>query len=75
MNIIKLTLKQVNDILLWRDKNKDLIRHNKISENRQWHIDCWNVAGHIRHLANGKEIYIKPYTKGKGRLNNKIYII
>lgn len=26
MNIIKLTLKQVNDILSWRDKNKDLVR-------------------------------------------------
>lgn len=54
------------------------IHHNKIPKNRQWHIDCWNVVGHIRHLANGKEVYIKPYIKGKNRANseyNKTYII
>lgn len=51
------------------------IHHNKIPGNRQWRVDCWGVVGHIRHYKNGKEVYIKPYTKGKGRLNNKIYKI
>lgn len=54
------------------------IHHNKIPENRQWRVDCWGVVGHIRHYKNGKEVYIKPYLKGKNRLNgdnNKIYKI
>lgn len=54
------------------------IHHNKIPENRQWRVDCWGVVGHIRRYKNGKEVYIKPYLKGKNRLNgdnNKIYKI
>lgn len=53
------------------------IRHNKIPENRQWRIDCWGVVGHIRHYKNGKQVYIKPYLKGKNRNGeiNKTYII
>lgn len=54
------------------------IHHNKIPENRQWRVDCWGVVGHIRHYKNGNEVYIKPYLKGKNRLNgdnNKIYKI
>lgn len=54
------------------------IHHNKIPGNRQWRVDCWGVVGHIRHYKNGKEVYIKPYLKGKNRLNgdnNKIYKI
>ena len=43
------------------------IRNNKIPLHRAWHIDCWNVVGHIRHYKNGREIYIKPYKKGKNR--------
>lgn len=27
----------------------------------------FDVRGHIRHLSSGKEIYIRPYTKCKGR--------
>ena len=57
---------------------KGKVHHNKIPANRQWRVDCWGVVGHIRHLANGKEVYIKPYKKRKNRINgnnNKIYMI
>lgn len=26
--------------------------------------ECWGVRGHIRHLKDGREIFIKPYKKG-----------
>lgn len=26
--------------------------------------ECWGVRGHIRHLKNGKEVFVKPYRKG-----------
>lgn len=29
--------------------------------------DCWEVKGHFRHYKNGKVVYVKPYSKGKGR--------
>lgn len=37
----------------------------------------FNVRGHIRHLKSGREIFIKPYIKCKGRGNatNQIYEI
>lgn len=53
------------------------IRNNKIPLHRAWHIDCWDVTGHIRHYQSGKEVYIKPYKKGKNRNTetNNIYKI
>lgn len=38
-------------------------------------ITCpsWGVIGHIRTLKSGKQIWIKPYRKGKERNNPKIY--
>lgn len=53
------------------------IRNNKIPLHRAWHIDCWDVTGHIRHYQNGREVYIKPYKKGKNRNaeTNNIYKI
>lgn len=35
---------------------------------------CWGVRGHTRHLANGKEIFIQAYHKGKDRDNFEKYI-
>lgn len=31
--------------------------------------ECWDVAGHYRHLANGNVIWIDSYRKGPGRNN------
>ena len=39
------------------------------------HCEAWNVRGHYRQYKTGKTIFIKPYTKGKGRLNQKQYIV
>lgn len=51
------------------------IHKNKVSIQKQWRLDCWNVVGHIRHYANGKTAYVRPYKKGKNRNKdfNKIY--
>ena len=51
------------------------VNTRKVAKARQWHLDCWDVVGHIRHYKNGKEVYIKLYTKGKGRKTDKIYKI
>jgi len=34
--------------------------------------EAWGVRGHYRNM-NGNRVWIKPYTKGKGRLTSKIY--
>lgn len=41
----------------------------------QRYIDAWNVRGHARHLQSGKVVYVRPHTKGKGRVIDKIYKI
>ena len=38
------------------------------------HIDAWSVRGHWRQIKN-KRIWIKPYQKGKGKVNPKVYDI
>jgi hypothetical protein len=42
---------------------KELIRH----------CEAWMVRGHYRHYKSGKVIYINPYKKGHGKINDKIY--
>lgn len=39
------------------------------------HCEAWNVRGHYRHYKSGKVGFVKPYTKGKGRLNEKEYVV
>lgn len=39
------------------------------------HCEAWNVRGHYRQYKSGKTIFIHPYTKGKGRSNQKQYFI
>lgn len=39
------------------------------------HIESWDVKGHYRHYKNGKTVYIKPYQKGEGEINEKKYVI
>lgn len=39
------------------------------------HCEAWSVRGHYRHYKSGKVVYIKPYTKGKGRPAGKTYSV
>jgi len=39
------------------------------------HCEAWNVRGHYRHYRSGKIGFVKPYVKGKGRLNQKNYVV
>lgn len=57
------TVKKLNKIYTISGR----IHNNKVPVSKQWHIDCWNVVGHIRHYSNGKTVYIAPYKKGKNR--------
>ena len=64
------TLKSVEDI---KEIKPLKIRQIKFK------CECWGVRGHIRHLKNGKEVFIKAYTKGtkrndKSSFVNKTYV-
>ena len=37
------------------------------------HCEAWMVRGHYRHYKSGKVVYISPYKKGNGRVNDKTY--
>ena len=37
--------------------------------------EAWSVRGHYRHYKSGKVVYVKPYTKGKGRPADKTYSV
>lgn len=56
----------------YRSKNKEL-EHNK----RQYKVTCdsWNVKGYYRKnkKTGKKDIWVKPYVKGKGKKKEKIY--
>lgn len=70
-------------------KNSKVIKLNKVvytipSEARytnpdrqpmQRHTDSWGVRGHIRRLKGNREIWVKPYQKGKGAKQPKTYKI
>lgn len=38
-------------------------------------MESWNVRGHIRKMKSGKEVYVKPYKKGTGERQRRIYKI
>ena len=42
--------------------------HHKIS------CPCWGVAGHMRTYKSGKQVWIKPYRKGKQRNTPAAYV-
>lgn len=39
------------------------------------HTEAWEVKGHYRHYKSGKVVFVKPYKKGKGTVNDKEYAI
>ena len=36
--------------------------------------ECWGVRGHIRHLKDGREVFVKAYTKGAKRDNSSSFV-
>ena len=40
---------------------------------RHMNCPCWGVIGHMRRYKSGKEVWIKPYRKGKERNNPEAY--
>ena len=67
-----ITIKNTKKVYLFPDREK--IKTNIIPK-REIKLDAWRVRGHNRKLSNGKEVYIKPYIKGKNKdkIQNKIY--
>lgn len=48
----------------------DIVKYVSIHPNKssiKYRCECWGVRGHIRHMADGRTIFIKPYKKGKKR--------
>ena len=39
------------------------------------HVEAWNVRGHYRKYRSGKRIWIRPYTKGKGKIKATEYVV
>ena len=39
------------------------------------HTDAWKVRGHWRHYKTGKDCWVKPHTKGSGKVAGKDYTI
>ena len=63
----KIVVRKVRDITISSTKyprliNEEYVRHYKIAN--------WLRAGHIRHLANGKEVYIRSTICHRGMLLN-----
>lgn len=56
---------RVSDDVLLRQNSQG---HRKIT------CPCWGVAGHMRTYKSGKQVWIRPYRKGKQRNNPKAYV-
>lgn len=52
-----------------------IVINPKIEDHQKYtrHCEAWGVRGHYRHYKNGKVVFIKPYTKGKGKIKDTIY--
>lgn len=54
--------------------NRHYITNSSITHRK--HKSCeyaYTVRGHFRHLRNGKKIWVREYTKGKGKPKEKSY--
>lgn len=56
------------------DREGNVIEYNKKGSGRQYKVPSWGVSGHWRTLADGREIYIQTYYKGKDREKREQYI-
>lgn len=64
---------KINNIRFVTKENK--IVSGLKSQKKRFLLGSWGVRGHFRHYRNGKIVYIKPYTKGKGNQSHKEYIV
>ena len=53
--------------------NLDNAAHDLFKRHYNRYAESWTVRGHYRQLKDGRKIYIKPYNKGKGKIEKKIY--
>ncbi len=53
---------------------KSGINLKKVMPSKHLSCPCWAVRGHYRHLANGKVVFVKPYTKGTQRKNKALQV-
>ncbi|MBR5247107.1 MAG: hypothetical protein IKV25_07050 [Clostridia bacterium] len=63
-------VKRINYI----DENRCAIKHNCKKTGRHYTISSWNVRGHYRTLQDGREIYVRPYSKGTERKNENALV-
>lgn len=56
---------KINNIRFVTKENK--VATGLKSQKKRFSLGSWGVRGHFRHYRNGKVVYIKPYTKGKGQ--------
>ena len=56
-----------NTVNFWKIRTEYLEKVVRSKGITEYNCPCWGVRGHIRHLKSGKQIYIKPYKKGKER--------
>lgn len=52
----------------------DALRNKEFKNYVTFKCPCWGVRGHIRHLKNGKEVFVKAYKKGEKRGNSEAYM-
>ena len=70
--VVSLTTDKTEYITITTDiKSKNAEKLSKRAYTK--HIESWTVRGHIRRYKSGKTVYIKPYVKGKGKKEPKIY--
>lgn len=61
--------------VVWRDEYEvDLKEVTRQTLRHEIKCLCWGVRGHVRHYKDGREIFIKPYRKGKERDNPDAYV-
>ena len=51
----------------------DIVRSVTPGNSRLITCPCWGVAGHMRTYKSGRQIWIKPYRKGRVRFNSEAY--
>ena len=71
--------KKKNNIVLVKrikyiETDRKGIGKNELKSNRKYTLPAWGVRGHFRTLADGREIPVRPYKKGKERNNPKSYV-
>lgn len=56
------------------DSEGNVIDYNKKGSGRKYKVPSWGVSGRWRTLADGRDIYIQPYYKGKDREKREQYV-